>query len=256
MDSQQTSCHRPDEDYEITKARFAKLYHDHPEIYDIFAKNQIMQSPLLDDIEEILKSNGIQKGNFLDIGCGTGVMIEQLALRFPNIDFTGIDPAENSLELAGERTRNYKNVTFKLGEIEELTETDSKFDVVFSSWGHIHWNAKGGIMERVVKENGLVILVNNWGEGDDFEKLWPNEALAVFRDRRNLLLEGEYNVKKVDSYLDLDDEALFDAISRIFGRDHMEKHRKSPFEIGIVLAWQKNVQRAERKRTPSWVAAD
>ena len=253
MSSREHTCYRSDEDYEATKARFAKLYHDHPEVYDIFAKNQIMQSPLLDDIEEILKSNGIQEGRFIDIGCGTGVMIEQLALRFPNIHFTGIDPAENSLKFARERTRDYKNVTFKLGEIESLAETDSTFDVVFSSWGHIHWNAKGGIMEKVVKENGLVILINNWGEGDDFEKLWPNEALAIFRDRRNLLLEGKYNVKRVDSYLDLNDETLFDAISRIFGRTHMQKHRKSPFEIGIVLAWQKNLQRAERAQTPSWV---
>ena len=255
MNSQQATCYRPDEDYEVIKADFANLYHNHPEVYDIFAKNQIMQSPLLNEIEKILKSSEIESGNFLDIGCGTGVMIEQLALRFPNINFTGIDPAESSLRLARKRTRDYKNVSFKLGRIEELAGTDSRFDVVFSSWGHIKWNAKGGIMEHIVKENGLVMLVNNWGEDDDFEKLWPNDALAVFRNRRKLLLEGEYNVMRVDSHLDLDNEdneALFDAMSRIFGATHMQKHRKSPFKIGIVLAWQKNLRRAEGRRTPSW----
>lgn len=253
MSSQQATCYRPDEDYEVIKGYFANLYHNYPEVYDIFAKNQITQSPLLDEIEEILKSNGIESGNFLDIGCGTGVVIEQLAPRFPNMNFMGVDPAENSLRLARKRTRNEQNVSFQLGTIEELEGTDSQFDVVFSSWGHIHWNAKGGIMEDITKDNGIVMLVNNWGEGDDFEKLWPNEALAIFRNRRKLLLEGEYKLKRLDSHLNLDNEALFDAISRLFGKDHMQKHRTSPFKIGILLAWRKHQQGAEGRQTPSWV---
>ncbi|MEK8021984.1 MAG: class I SAM-dependent methyltransferase [Candidatus Parabeggiatoa sp.] len=239
MISEKPTCYRPDEDYETIKAGFFDLYHNYPELYDVFAKQQIMQSPLLDEIEKTLKSCDIESGHFLDIGCGTGVMIEQLAPRFPDIHFTGIDPVENSLQFARKRCRDYKNTSFQLGKVEELDSVGSQFDVAFSSWGHIQWNIQGGMMERVVKENGIAMLVNNWGEGDDFEKLWPNEALGVFRDRINLLKEGEYEVKRLDSHLNLDNEVLFDSMSRIFGTTHLQKHRKNPFQIGIVLAFKK-----------------
>jgi SAM-dependent methyltransferase len=233
------SCYRPDEDYETIKAGFLDLYHNHPDLYDVFAKNQIMPSPLLDEIEKTLKSCDIESGHFLDIGCGTGVMIEQLAPKFPDINFLGIDPVENSLRFARNRCRDYQNASFQLGKVEELESVGRQFEVAFSSWGHIQWNIQGGLMERVVKENGIAMLVNNWGEGDDFEKLWPNEALGVFRTRIKLLKEQEYDVKKLDSVLNLDNEVLFDAMSRIFGTTHMQKHRKTPFKIGIVLAFKK-----------------
>jgi len=231
--------YRPDDDYETIKAGFFDLYHNHPDLYDVFAKNQIMQSPLLDEIEKTLKSCDIESGDFLDIGCGTGVMIEQLAPRFPDINFIGIDPVENSLRFARNRCRDYKNTSFQLGKIEEIESVGSQFDVAFSSWGHIQWNIQGGMMERVVKENGIAMLVNNWGADDDFEKLWPNEALGVFRDRINLLKKEEYEVQRLDSHLNLDNEVLFDSMSRIFGSEHLQKHRKTPFQIGIVLAFKK-----------------
>jgi|GEM_PF-6707847 len=31
-------CYRPDEDYETIKAGFLDLYHNHPKLYDVFAK--------------------------------------------------------------------------------------------------------------------------------------------------------------------------------------------------------------------------
>ena len=226
------------ENYETIKANFADLYHNYPEVYDVFAKNQIMQSPLLDEIEGILTNYNLESGNCLDIGCGTGVMIEQLAQRFPKINFTGIDPAITSLELARKRCRSCENISFEQSTIEALENNNKKFDVVFSTWGHIHWNEKGGIMEQVVHKDGIVILVNNWGEGDDFEKLWPQEPLKIFKTRRELLEKAEYEVKKIDSLLNLENASLFEAMSRIFGERPMKANRKSPFQIGIVLAWK------------------
>ncbi len=239
MSINRTALNLPDEDYETIKANFEALYHNHPEIYDVFATQQITQSELLDQIEQTLKDNGIESGDFLDIGCGTGAMIAHLAPRLPKINFIGIDPARNSLELAKQKCAGYTNTTFRSGTIEQLERTENAFDVVFSSWGHIHWNEKGGIMEYVAKPDGLAMLVNNWGEEDDFSKLWPESALTIHKTRREILQKNHYQVSNVVSEVNLDDENLFDAMSRLFGQRQMYEHRTSPFQIGIVLAWKK-----------------
>lgn len=230
-----------DERYETIKSYFANLYHYHPDVYDVFSKNQVVQSDLIDEISKVLKSHVLDSSaTFLDVGCGTGVVIEQLAPLFPSITFIGVDPAESSLKLARERCLPYKNASFRNGIVEELEQKGEKFNVVFSSWGHIQWNAQGKIMERVATDGGVVMLVNNWGENDDFGKLWPETAISVFVKRRELMQQGDFNVQRLDSYLDLTDPPVYNSMSKLFGEEYVVKHKAAKrFQIGIVLAWKK-----------------
>src|SRR5579885_607528 len=52
--------------------------------------------------EPIFDRHPIGSGAVLDVGCGTGEMIERLAAKYPKASFTGIDLVESHLELAGE----------------------------------------------------------------------------------------------------------------------------------------------------------
>jgi trans-aconitate methyltransferase len=71
----------------------------------------------------------------LDLGCGDGVLTEQLACRVPDGRVIGIDASPGMLETARKIQR--KNLTFKLMDIADMDFEDG-FDLVFSNTA-LHW---------------------------------------------------------------------------------------------------------------------
>ena len=93
-------------------------------------------------------------------------------------------------------------------------------------------------MERLGSRNAVVILVNNWGENDDLCKVWPDISNKKFIMRRKLMEDGNFNIIRLDSFIDLKDEFMFKSMSAIFSKDHMSKHRSDMFNIGIAFGWK------------------
>jgi len=71
----------------------------------------------------------------LDLGCGDGVLTEQLGQRLPQGRVLGIDASNGMIQTAQTHARS--NVSFELMDISDLTFT-SEFDVIFSN-ATLHW---------------------------------------------------------------------------------------------------------------------
>lgn len=67
----------------------------------------------------------------LDIGCGTGQLLSQLAVRYPQATLHGLDLAPNMLRLAADRLAGA--ATLVQGDAEQLPFVDGSFDLVVSS---------------------------------------------------------------------------------------------------------------------------
>jgi ubiquinone/menaquinone biosynthesis C-methylase UbiE len=67
----------------------------------------------------------------LDVGCGTGVLLEALSSTTPGTKLAGVDPSEDMLALARERVDG--TVVLKQSYAEELPFPDEVFDVVIST---------------------------------------------------------------------------------------------------------------------------
>jgi 2-polyprenyl-6-hydroxyphenyl methylase / 3-demethylubiquinone-9 3-methyltransferase len=66
----------------------------------------------------------------LDIGCGGGILAEEFAAA--GFEVTGIDPSENSLNVARNHAKqNGLTVTYQPGTGEDLSFPDHSFDVVY-----------------------------------------------------------------------------------------------------------------------------
>lgn len=59
----------------------------------------------------------IPANTILDIGCGSGEILNKLALQFPNKKFVGIDVSKKSIDMAKNSSKNLLNVFFKHGSI-------------------------------------------------------------------------------------------------------------------------------------------
>jgi len=70
----------------------------------------------------------------LDLACGTGIVTEGLANRFPNAEIVGVDITDDYLEIYRQRIRARNiNAKFILGNAETVL-LEGKFDAVVSSY--------------------------------------------------------------------------------------------------------------------------
>jgi ubiquinone/menaquinone biosynthesis C-methylase UbiE len=99
----------------------------------------------------------------LDVGCGTGYLLRQLAARCPEaVELTGLDPAPAMIAAAaaaafGNRFRWVE------GTAEELPFPDGSFDLVVSTTSFDHWaDQRSGLGEcaRVLAPGGWLVLTD------------------------------------------------------------------------------------------------
>jgi ubiquinone/menaquinone biosynthesis C-methylase UbiE len=101
----------------------------------------------------------------LDVGCGTGYLLRQLAARAPDaVELAGLDAAAEMVRVARESTDDPR-ARFQAGTAEHLPEPDDAFDLVVSTTSFDHWaDQEAGLMEcaRVMAPGGRLVLVDQF----------------------------------------------------------------------------------------------
>lgn len=98
----------------------------------------------------------------LDVGCGTGVLLEGLSNTISGTLLAGVDPSADMLAVA--RQRLDETVSLKQGCAEKLPFPDGAFDVVISTNAlHCFRNPPGALLEmyRVLAPDGR-IAITDW----------------------------------------------------------------------------------------------
>jgi ubiquinone/menaquinone biosynthesis C-methylase UbiE len=101
----------------------------------------------------------------LDVGCGTGYLLRQLAARCPQAtELAGIDAAPTMIEVAA-ATAADDRLHFRVGTAEELPWPTGTFDLVVSTTSFDHWaDQQAGLTEcaRAMVPSGTLVLVDQF----------------------------------------------------------------------------------------------
>ncbi|OCB53527.1 hypothetical protein A5677_20900 [Mycobacterium malmoense] len=101
----------------------------------------------------------------LDVGCGTGYLLQRLARRYPNArHLAGVDAAPQMVSVARSLAHDPR-LSFGVGFAEELNYADRAFDLVVSTTSFDHWSDQlAGLMEcaRVLRPGGSLVLVDQF----------------------------------------------------------------------------------------------
>ena len=134
---------------EFTKA--AEVYDSgHAGVYEMCKDDY---PPVLEE----LKKYPFQE--LLDVGCGTGPMIELLVKEFPDRNYTGIDLTPRMIEVAQEK--KLVHTKFLVGDSENLPFAENTFDAVICTNSFHHYpNPQAFIngVARVLKKSGKLVL--------------------------------------------------------------------------------------------------
>lgn len=111
---------------------------------------------------ETLARTAVARGErVLDVGCGTGILLSQLARRFPSAELAGVDPVPEMLAIARRRLGPWVPLT--VGWAEELPFPDGSFDVLVSSSALHYFHAPVIAfveMARVLRPGGRVVITD------------------------------------------------------------------------------------------------
>ena len=113
------------------------------------------------EISEILKKN--QKINsVLEIGSGSGILLNELKTFFPHINFIGIDPNESGYHSYRQIYESLDKREFKVENVQiEKFSTKENFDLIFSInvFEHVKdWKKYIHQTSNLLNDNGLNII--------------------------------------------------------------------------------------------------
>lgn len=118
----------------------------------------------------------------LDIGCGTGLLLRELARRLPHaVELVGVDPAAGMIDVAQRTAPADGRLRFLTGTAERLPLPDDAFDLVVSTTSFDHWADQAcGLVEcaRVMAPGAHLVLTDQFS-------LWllPTRLLRRHRHR-------------------------------------------------------------------------
>lgn len=109
----------------------------------------------------LLKENN--KLRILDIGCGTGQLIKEISNEYEDVNYLGIDVAENMIKEAKNNNLKNKNIKFKTCPIEKFNTKD-KFDIIICTHAFPYFPNKEEVLKKIYKlsnKNANIVIVNS-----------------------------------------------------------------------------------------------
>ncbi|MBD5137986.1 MAG: class I SAM-dependent methyltransferase [Ruminococcus sp.] len=124
--------------------------------------------------------------NLLDLGCGTGLELEGIFKRFPEISVTGIDLAKAMLDKLSEKYSD-KNITLINGDYFSTDLGREHFDtaISFQTMHHFSHEMKIGLYKKILdslKSGGVYIECDYMVETQEEENHWYAENARIRKE--------------------------------------------------------------------------
>lgn len=162
--------------------------------YDRSLLQPILFRPTHAAVVDAARDAGARPRDVLDVGCGTGALLERAAQQWPEARLIGIDASEQMAAEAGRKHAGDGRYRFQVADAAALPQPDDSVDLALSTISFHHWpDQAGGVAEvaRVLRDSGVFVLA-------DIRPPWLLRRLMgrfhAEGSRRRLLAAGGFEV--------------------------------------------------------------
>jgi SAM-dependent methyltransferase len=127
----------------------------------------------------------------LEVGCGVGYNSRNLAIRFPDVGFLGVDLSPNHVKSATKEAGRLSNIKFEQGDFHRLRFEDGFFDATFAVeclCQGTDWPGAVAEVQRVLKSGGRFIVIDCFRKSA-IEKYDPDLQLAARLVEKTMAVE-------------------------------------------------------------------
>ncbi len=131
------------------------------------AFDQISRMPQMQWVRRFVSTRAAAlqaSGEAVDLGCGPGYLVIEMARRSPGLHLTGIDLSQEMLTAAGINAWEAgvgERVAFELGDAQKIPCPDGSLDLVVSTLSLHHWSDPVAVLNeiaRVLKPGGAYLV--------------------------------------------------------------------------------------------------
>jgi len=151
--------------------------------YDKSIFQRLMFEPVHEAVLAAVTAPSPPPHDVLDVGCGTGRLLEKARLRWGQARLTGIDASEAMVAEAQRKHEGDARFAFKRGDASALPLEASSSDVAFSTLSFHHWGDQPAAIRevaRVLRPGGLFVLADV-----DAPLLWFLRPFLKWTDHAN-----------------------------------------------------------------------
>lgn len=156
------------------------------------------------EIKWLLKQLPDKKFSLLEIGCGSGSLLNMLADRVSKA--LGVDVSGNMIKIAAEQNKSHPHIRFgKIKDHHLPPEINASVDIVISmlSWRYVDWLPLLKEIMRVIKPGGKLLVIDMTGKQAGF---W--EYPLVFTDKMKTVIRKSKSAefsRKLEQMVKLND---------------------------------------------------
>ncbi len=158
-------------------AESAKLYDIQVETL-FLGSGAAMRRQGVPPIAEFVRGRDQRSLSLVDVACGTGRYLEQIAQAFPAMPLTGVDLSAAYIDEAAAYLASRRNVRVLQGNAEALPLPSASHDIatcvyLFHELPHDVRRTVVGEIARVLKPGGLFVFIDSlqWGDRPDYDGL-------------------------------------------------------------------------------------
>ena len=149
----------------------------------------------------------------LDLGCGTGLELEEYFKINPTAKITGIDLSEGMLNALRKKFAD-KEITLIKGSYFDVPFGENKFDAAVSVESLHHFTKEEKIplykkLHSSLEEDGYFILTDYFAPDDEYETFYQNELLRLKKEQG--IRDGEFYHYDTPMTVAHESEALIEA---------------------------------------------
>lgn len=141
-------------------------FQEEAEIFDGLIRTLIPHyQEMIEALTMILPFHSQEHAKILDLGCGTGNVSLAIKKRFPQVEITCLDLAENMIQNTRYKLAEYSDVNYLVGDLRDL-EAVAEYDAVVSSLAihHLSRQEQRALYTQIytaLKEGGVFYNADN-----------------------------------------------------------------------------------------------